>query len=282
MVEHGGEEAGFVKECAAVTVEDFGGGGHGVVDTGEVDGVECYIVYYPVADSSGIFFAVGAFERGEECGSVGEGLLGGIGGFGTELEFDVIVCSGRHVGFVDGLGYVVVDIGVAVGVAYFIAFDGAVLVEVEALGEEGGAAFEGVVEDDGAVVFECSVDDGHFAEVVEAAAVGAFGRKLENEGVLRGVDFGAVGTDGVAFVDGEGFESGVVGDEGFALVGVSGDGTVAKEHDFFMETELHGAVAIDFVTAADEVVLSVGLFGLRHGDGGDGQRYDGEDYFFHE
>ena len=169
----------------------------------------------------------------------------------------------------------------AVGVAHLVTLDGAILAEVETLCKKGGVAMNGVVEYNGAVGFQSGVDDGHFAEAVEAATVYTLRRELENEGVLRGCHLCTVGADGVALVDGEALEVGVVSDEGLALVSIGGDGTVAQKDNLLTEADVHGAVTISAVAATDEVVFGVGLAGLCGSKGGGEEDYSGKNCFFH-
>ena len=169
-----------------------------------------------------------------------------------------------------------------VGITDLVAFHGAVLAEVEALDQQGGATTEGVVEHDGAVVLEGGVDDGQFGDMVQAAAVGALRWELTDKGVLGGVHSHAVGTDGVALVDGEGLEIGVVGDEGLALVGVGCDGPVAQQDNLFVEANLGDAVADGAVAATDEIVFGIGLLVLGESRGNRQQGYDAKQYSFHD
>ncbi len=259
LVEECGEEAGFVKYCATVAVEYGGGGSHGIVDMGKVDRVEVHIVYHPVADGFGISLAVCLLEAGEQGGCGGQRLLCNILGHGAALELNIVVGSDGHIGIVHSLLNIGLHLGVAVGVAHLVAFHGAVLLIVEAFDIEAAVAMNGVVEHDNAVVLKSGVDDGHFADAVESAAVGAFAGQLLYEGILRSDDLGAVGHDGVALIDSEGFKFGVVSDESLALVGIGGDGTVAEQLDLLAEIDVHAAVVVDGIAATDEVVLGIGL-----------------------
>ena len=51
--------------------------------------------------------------------------------------------------------------------------DGIGLLHRDMLGIEGAETAEGIIEDDDAVGFEARMDNGEFADIVEAAAVGA-------------------------------------------------------------------------------------------------------------
>ena len=178
---------------------------------------------------------------GDKVEGVFVGGLGDVGAVGLEAVEEVHV-----VGLVD---------------YYLVAFDGAVLGELDFLLEDVGTGGYGVVEDDGAVVFECGVDDGELDEVVEPTAAFAVGGQLLDKGALGGLDAGAVFANGVTFVDGEALEGGVIDDEGLAFVGVGGDGAVAEECELFAVVVFGGAVATDGVALADEFVYGIGFFG---------------------
>ena len=139
-----------------------------------------------------------------------------------------------------------------------VELDGAVLCELELfLPDVELFAVDGVVEYDDAIVFQSSMYDSTLADAVIAAAVLALAGELVDESVGRGLHAAAIGTDGVALVDGELIDGGVVEDECLAFVGVSCEGAVADELYLFAETDVERTVIVDGIGAADKLVFGI-------------------------
>ena len=168
----------------------------------------------------------GGVEGGGQVG-VGEGLRQ----VGAHERVEVLVLLDVVVAEVDAAVAVVqlyaefLAFGDADG--YLEALDGALARQLYGLVHQVVAAVDGVVDHHGAAQLHAGVHHGQLAHVAEAAAVGALGGQLVDEGVRGHVDATAVGLYGVDLVDGELLEVGVVDHEGLSLVGVGYEGAVA-------------------------------------------------------
>ena len=278
-----------------------------VAEVRGVDVVEVDVVHDVVADVGDVLLGVVAVHQlAHDIGSVVEGFLveggsvlggavvdaqggddvGGHVGLARRLrDVGVDVAGGRaSCAFVGGdvdLGVVGEgDVFFAVGVEFHLEvavvvhnnlefLDGALALQGEGFVQEVVAAMDGVVDHDGASQFHAGVHHGQFAQVVEAAAVGALGGQLVDEGVLRHVDACAVELEGVDLVDGEVFEVRIVDHEGLALVGVGGEGAVAEDLHLVAVVVVAGAVGVDGPFVAQQFVDGVGLLGVGQAEQGD-------------
>ncbi len=149
--------------------------------------------------------------------------------------------------------------------------DGIGLLHRDMFGIEGAETAEGIIEDDDAVGFEARMDNGEFADIVEAAAVGAGSRKLVDKSGGARSEATTVGEERMTVVDGKLFEVGVIDNEGLAIESIGVDGAGAIEFEFGADMYFDSSIAEGGIVALIEEIFGIGSRGRGLSDGGKGE-----------
>ena len=149
--------------------------------------------------------------------------------------------------------------------------DGIGLLHRDMFGIEGAETAECIIEDDDAVGFEARMDNGEFADIVEAAAVGAGSGKLVDKSGGARSEATTVGEERMTVVDGKLFEVGVIDNEGLAIESIGVDGAGAIEFEFGADMYFDSSIAEGGIVALIEEIFGIGSRGRGLSDGGKGE-----------